>query len=99
AGLSVMVSDTNGQPLATLICDGPYAHFRLTPGTYRVFAFTGYTQSDEFAVNVPPDGSQVTLTLRPPTDQLPVPQVTEEEMTRLPPPPPDIVAEQQANAR
>ncbi len=99
AGETVMVSDANGLPLATLVCEGPWANFRLMPGIYRVMAFIGDKQSNELAVNVPPTGSRVTLKLQPPADQVPAPLVTEEETTVLPPPPPDILAEQAANAK
>ena len=93
AGETVMLSDANGLPLASLTCEGPWANFRLAPGTYRVFAFIGDTQSNELAVNVPPSGSQVTLKLQPRADQVPVPPSLSEDTTRLPPPPPDLAEE------
>jgi len=93
AGETVMVSDASGAPLASLTCEGPWANFRLAPGTYRVFAFIGNTQSNELAVNVPASGSRVMLKLQPPADQVPVPSSLSEDTTRLPPPPPDLAAD------
>ncbi|HYM02025.1 MAG TPA: hypothetical protein VET85_03700 [Stellaceae bacterium] len=93
AGETVMVSDANGLPLASITCEGPWANFRLAPGTYRVFAFIGDTQSNELAVNVLPSGSQVTLKLQPPATEVPVPPALSEDSTRLPPPPPDLAAD------
>jgi hypothetical protein len=93
AGETVMISDANGRPLATLACDGPWANFRLAPGTYRVFAFIGATQSDGVTVDVSPSGSRVTLTLKPPADEIPVPPNLTEDTTRLPPPPADLAAD------
>jgi hypothetical protein len=90
AGETVMVSDANGLPLASLTCEGPWPNFRLRPGVYRVMAFIGDTQSNELAVNVPPTGSRITLKLQPPADQVPVPPILMEETVVLPPPPPDL---------
>jgi hypothetical protein len=91
AGETVMISDANGVPLATLSCEGPWANFRLEPGTYKVFAFLGSQQSDELAVNVTPAGSQVTLKLVPPPADMPAPPILDENgRIQLPPPPPDL---------
>jgi hypothetical protein len=61
----VTVSAMNGLPLVTLACSGPVDVFRLTPGSYRVLAFVGDMRSPEVALNVPPSGSRVVLTLQP----------------------------------
>jgi hypothetical protein len=58
-----MVSDSNGLPLVTLTCDGALSSFRLAPGIYRVMAFVGEVGSMEFTVNVPPEGTKVSLRL------------------------------------
>ena len=60
----VLLSDGSGLPLLTLACDGPSDEFRLLPGSYRVQAFVGDVRSTEIAVNVPPEGARVTLTLQ-----------------------------------
>lgn len=61
----VMVSDSNGLPVATLACDGPVDQFRLRPGAYRVMAFVGdAARSPEVLVDVPPSGASVALTMQ-----------------------------------
>jgi hypothetical protein len=61
----VTVSAMNGLPLVTLACSGPVDVFRLAPGSYRVQASVGDVRSPEVALNVPPSGSRVALTLQP----------------------------------
>jgi hypothetical protein len=61
----VTVSAMNGLPLVTLACNGAVDVFRLAPGSYRVQAFVGDVRSPEVALNVPPSGSRVVLTLQP----------------------------------
>jgi hypothetical protein len=65
----VMISDLAGKPLVTLACDGPLDQFRLQPGSYRVQAFVGNVRSAEVAINVPPGGTSVALTIMPAPNQ------------------------------
>jgi hypothetical protein len=60
-----MLSDSSGWPLITLACHGPRDIFRRPPGTYRVMAFVGDVRSQEITINVPPEGTEVTLMLEP----------------------------------
>jgi hypothetical protein len=87
AGETVMVSAMDGLPLVTLNCEGPWANFRLAPGTYRVMAFIGDQHSDEVTVNVPPGGTQVALKLEPPPMPPAAPELADDGTVTLPAPP------------
>ncbi len=87
AGETVMVSAMDGLPLVTLHCEGPWANFRLAPGTYRVMAFIGDQISNEVTVNVPPSGTQLALKLEPPPMPPAAPELGDDGRVTLPPPP------------
>jgi hypothetical protein len=89
AGETVMVSAIDGLPLVTLNCEGPWANFRLAPGTYRVMAFIGDQHSNEVTVNVPPGGTQVALKLEPPPMPPAAPELADDGRVTLPVPPPE----------
>ena len=65
AGEVVMLSDTNGAPLISLACGGPWASFMVIPGEYRVSAFLGDRETDVANVIVRPEGTQIALTFQP----------------------------------
>ena len=60
-GEVVAVSDIQGMPLVSVACAGPWAHFILAPGRYRVATVLGSLQSDTITVNLQSTGAQVTL--------------------------------------
>jgi hypothetical protein len=94
AGQTIMVSDANGRPFATVTCEGPWTNLRLKPGAYKVFAFLGDLRSGEVAVDIAPGSSQVTMKLEFPGSDMPAPAMVEDDgRILLPPPPSDLAAE------
>jgi hypothetical protein len=57
------------------------------PGRYRVMAFLHEQISNEEMVDVPPNGTSVTLKLLPPPMPPLEPEVADDGTIRLPPPP------------